>query len=40
MPALKKRAYLAQFLVKIELAPDVEGDNDILVLYDQVIKIS
>ncbi|KAI1286919.1 Intraflagellar transport protein 81 -like protein [Halotydeus destructor] len=32
---LKKRAYLARFLVKIEVSPDLEGDNDIVVLYQQ-----
>lgn len=37
LPLLKKRAYLARFLVKIELSPDVEGDQDVLVLYKQVI---
>jgi intraflagellar transport protein 81 len=36
LPALKKRAYLAKFLVKIELSPDVEGDHDILLIYQQV----
>lgn len=33
---LKKRAYLAKFLVKIEVSPEVEGDNDIVQLYEQV----
>lgn len=32
---LKKRAYLARYLVKIELAPAVEGDADVLELYQQ-----
>ncbi|KFM67817.1 Intraflagellar transport protein 81-like protein, partial [Stegodyphus mimosarum] len=35
MPELKKRAYLAQFLMKVELPPDIEGDADIRELYDQ-----
>ncbi|GFU18327.1 intraflagellar transport protein 81 homolog [Trichonephila clavipes] len=34
-PELKKRAYLAQFLMKIELPPDIEGDADIMELYEQ-----
>jgi len=33
---LKKRAYLARFLVKIEVSGEVEGDNDIVQLYQQV----
>lgn len=33
---LKKRAYLARFLVKIEVSVEVEGDNDIVDLYEQV----
>ena len=36
MDDLKKRAYLARFLVKIEVAPDIEIDNDIHTLYQQV----
>ncbi|XP_025018362.1 intraflagellar transport protein 81 homolog [Tetranychus urticae] len=32
---LKQRAYLARFLVKIEVSPDVEGDQDIVQLYEQ-----
>lgn len=35
MPELKKRAYLARFLVKIELAPEVEGDQEVMALYNQ-----
>ncbi|RWS31564.1 intraflagellar transport protein 81-like protein [Leptotrombidium deliense] len=35
MPELKKRAYLAQYLVKIAVSPDVEGDNDIVQMYNQ-----
>ena len=34
---LKQRAYLARFLVKIEVSPDVEGDQDIVQLYEQVL---
>lgn len=33
---LKKRAYLARYLVRIEVSPEVEGDNDIVTLYQQV----
>lgn len=33
---LKKRAYLARFLVKIELSPEVEGDQDVINQYKQV----
>lgn len=33
---LKKRAYLAHYLVRIEVSPEVEGDNDIVTLYQQV----
>lgn len=36
VPELKKRAYLAQFLMKVELPPDIEGDADIRDLYEQV----
>ena len=39
LPALKKRAYLSKFLVKIELSPEVEGDHDVLVIYQQVIPL-
>ncbi|XP_054713185.1 intraflagellar transport protein 81 homolog [Uloborus diversus] len=39
MPELKKRAYLAQFLVKVELPPDIEGDADIQELYEQYESI-
>ncbi|KAG8183384.1 hypothetical protein JTE90_008286 [Oedothorax gibbosus] len=34
-PELKKRAYLAQYLMKVELTPDIEGDSDIRELYEQ-----
>lgn len=36
LPALKKRAYLARFLVKIELTPEVEGDQEVINIYKQV----
>lgn len=39
IPELKKRAYLAQFLMKVELPPDIEGDADILELFSQVWDI-
>jgi hypothetical protein len=38
MPELQKRAYLAKYLVKIEVSPDLEGDNDIVELYAQASK--
>lgn len=38
MDELRTRAYLARFLVKIEVSPDVEGDEDIVQLYQQVSK--
>ena len=39
LPLLKKRAYLAHFLVKIELSPDVEGDQDVMILYQQYLNL-
>lgn len=33
---LKKRAYLAKFLVKVEVPPDKLGDADLAALYEQV----
>ncbi|KAH9418774.1 Intraflagellar transport protein 81 [Dermatophagoides pteronyssinus] len=39
LPLLKKRAYLAHFLVKIELSPDVEGDPDVMTLYRQYLNL-
>lgn len=33
---LKMRAYVARFLVRIEVSPEVEGDNDIVQLNEQV----
>lgn len=39
LPAIKKRAYLARFLVRIELSPEVEGDHDVLVVYKQYLRL-
>lgn len=36
LPELERRAYLARFLVKIEVSADVEGDQDIVQLYEKV----
>lgn len=33
---LRKRAYLAKFLVKLEIPPDILGDADIAAMYEQV----
>ena len=33
---LKKRAYLAKFLVKVEIPPEVVSDPDLSDMYDQV----
>ena len=33
---LKKRAYLAKFLVKVEIPPEVVSDPDLSEMYDQV----
>lgn len=33
---LHKRAYLAKFLVKLEVPPDILGDADIAAMYEQV----
>ena len=35
IPDLKKRAYLAKYLVKVEVPPEVISDNDVAELYDQ-----
>ncbi|UYV79421.1 IFT81 [Cordylochernes scorpioides] len=35
LPELQKRAYLARFLVKVDISPEVEGDSDIMELYQQ-----
>ena len=36
---LKKRAYLAKYLVKVEIPVEMLGDGDIAALYEQVIFI-
>jgi len=36
MEDLKVRAYLAQYLVKVELPVEMSSDTDISVLYKQV----
>jgi len=33
---LKKRAYLSRFLVKIDIAPEMRSDSDVIDLYEQV----
>jgi len=33
---LRKRAFLAQYLVKIEIPPDILADADTAALYEQV----
>ena len=35
IPDLKKRAYLAKYLVKVEVPPEVQADNDVADLYEQ-----
>ncbi len=37
---LKKRAYLSRFLVKIDIAPEMRSDSDVIDLYEQVSKMS
>lgn len=37
---LKKRAYLSRFLVKIDIAPEMRSDSDVIDLYEQVSKLS
>jgi intraflagellar transport protein 81 len=37
---LKKRAYLAKFLVKVEIPPEVVADPDLSDMYDQVTFIA
>ena len=34
---LKKRAYLSRFLVKIDIAPEMRSDSDVMDLYEQVL---
>ena len=36
---LKKRAYLAKFLVKVEIPPEVVSDPDLSDLYDHVCAV-
>ena len=36
MPELKKRAYLAKFLVKLEIPPDIIADDQVTDSYEQV----
>lgn len=36
---LRKRAYLAKFLVKLEVPPEILGDADIAAMYEQVILV-
>ena len=33
---LKKRAYLARFLVRVDMAPEMRTDSDVVDLYEQV----
>ena len=33
---LKKRAYLARYMVKIDIAPEMRSDSDVIDLYEQV----
>ena len=37
LPELKKRAYLARFLVKLDIPPDFMADEQIGDLYAQVL---
>ena len=37
IPELQKRAYLAKYLVKLEIAPEFTADEDVDDLYKQVI---
>ncbi len=36
IPDLKKRAYLAKYLVKVDLPPEVAADPDVSEIYEQV----
>ena len=36
IPELKKRAYLAKYLVKVDLPPEVAADPDVSEIYEQV----
>jgi len=33
---LKKRAYLAKYLVKVDIPPEVAADPDVADIYEQV----
>ena len=35
MPDLKKRAYLAKYLVKVDVPPEVVSDPDVADIYEQ-----
>lgn len=37
---LKKRAYLSRYLVKIDIAPEMRSDSDVIDLYEQVKRNS
>lgn len=37
---LKKRAYLARFLVKVDVAPEMRSDSDVMDLYEQVFNLN
>ena len=39
IPDLKKRAYLAKYLVKIDVPPEVQADPDVADLYDQYERL-
>lgn len=39
IPELKKRAYLAKFLVKVQVPEMFMQDDEILALYQQVIQV-
>ena len=38
IPELKKRSYLAKFLMRVDVPPDIMGDVDVSDLYEQVKK--
>ena len=39
IPELKKRAYLAKYLVKVDLPPEVAADPDVSEIYEQVCNV-
>ena len=39
IPELKKRAYLAKYLVKVDLPPEVSADPDVSEIYEQVLLL-